>query len=106
MLLMKKVFFDAIRSGRKTTTLRYWRHQRVRPGQVHTMPGLGKVRIESVEVVDLSSLTGAEADDDGFCSRADLLEALERMYPALAKGGEPGRRAYRVRFTHLGNAGS
>ncbi|KPK49383.1 MAG: hypothetical protein AMK72_04665 [Planctomycetes bacterium SM23_25] len=100
MLLMKKAFFEAIRSGRKTVTLRCWRHQRVAPGQVHTVPGLGKVRIESVEAVRLSSVTDADAAADGFRSVAELRKALKKMYPSLRRAGGRGQ-VYAVRFTFL-----
>ena len=101
MLLMKKVFFDAIRSGRKATTVRFWRRQMVRPGEVHTMPGLGKVRIDEVREVALSDLTDADAVADGFASAADLTAALKRMYPTLgATGAADGRTLYAVRFTY------
>lgn len=99
MLLMKKVFFDAIRRGAKTVTLRLWRHQMVRPGQVHTIPGLGRVRIEAVREVALSELTEADAAADGFASVGELLAALKKMYPALGQdGGACGRKLYAVHF--------
>ena len=44
MLLMKKIFFDAIRCGEKTTTLRYWQRQHINPGSVQFVRGLGKLR--------------------------------------------------------------
>ena len=102
---MKKVFFDAVRSERKTTTVRYWRRQMVRPGEIHTVPGLGRVRIEAVEEVELPSLTDSAAADDGFASADELRAALEEMYPGLAGGGETGRRLYVVRFTFLRDGG-
>ena len=102
---MKKAFFDAVRTGRKTTTLRYWRRQMVRPGEVHTVPGLGKLRIEAVQDVELSSLTDADAAADGFASVADLRAALEKMYPALAGRGDTGRKLYAIRFTFLHDGG-
>ena len=76
MLLMKKAFFDAIRSGRKATTVRFWKHQMVRAGEVHTMPGLGKVRIDDVRKIALSELTDDDAVADGFESAAELIAAL------------------------------
>ena len=105
MLLMKKEFFDAIRRGDKTTTVRLWRHRRVRPGAVHTVPGLGKVRIEDVQTVALAELTESDAAADGFASLADLRAALARMYPEAeldAPAGAAdadGRKLYLVHFT-------
>ena len=116
MLLMKKAFFEAVRAGRKTTTVRYWRHRRVRAGQVHTAPGLGKLRIEEVRAVRLSELTAADAAADGFASLAQMRKALKSLYPALPSRGargrsgrgemtdEDGRTLYAVHFTYLENA--
>lgn len=98
MLLMKKDYFPAIRAGRKTTTLRYWRSPRVRPRSVHTVPGLGKVRIDAVEAIDLRGLRDADARADGFGGVAALLRALGRLYPRRQRAG---RRLYLVRFTFL-----
>jgi hypothetical protein len=98
MLLMKKVFFDGIRAGTKTTTLRYWRRRRVRPGSVQTVPGLGRVRIESAEVAEPGELSDDDARADGFADLAALRSALDELYPPEARAG---RRLYRVRFTLL-----
>ncbi len=106
MLLMKKIFFDVIRRGGKTTTLRYWRGRRLRAGQVHTVPGLGKVRIESVRPVELSELTDADAAADGFETLAQLTETLAAIYPDLGKNprqaaNSDNRTLYAVHFTLL-----
>ena len=102
---MKKEFFDAVRRGEKTTTLRFWRWQRVRAGQVHTVPHLGKLRIDTVRQVALAELTGEDAAADGFASLAELQSALEQMYPgaALAGADDDGRKLYLVHFTFLGD---
>jgi hypothetical protein len=91
---MKKKFFEAIRAGRKTTTLRYWRNRRLSPGQIHRVPGLGKVRILDVRQVELSELTDRDAQADGFASRADLLSELRQIYPEMKvpPPKKPGRR--------------
>jgi len=102
MLLMKKRFFPAIRCGEKTTTLRYWRWRHVGAGQVHTVPGLGKVRIDSAEAVRLAELTDSHAADDGFASLAELRAALEEMYTGTnLDDGEAERKLYLVHFTLL-----
>ncbi len=98
MLLMKKAFFDAIRRGAKTTTLRYWDRRRVRPGSVHLVPGLGLVRIDSVEVVAARRLRAADAKADGFAALGKLRAALREMYPP---GERNGRRLFRITFTYL-----
>jgi len=61
MLLMKKVYFDAIRRGDKTTTLRYWRRCNVSQGTFHFVPGLGQVEILDVRQVQIGEITPADA---------------------------------------------
>ena len=58
-------------------------------------PGVGWLKIESVEVVELDGLTDTDAAADGFPTRAGLVEALEGMYPDHAGDG---RRWFLVRF--------
>ena len=99
MLLMKKIFFDAIRAGAKTSTLRYWYSARVRPGSAHRVPGLGGLRIDSVTPVTLSSLTRKDALADGFRTLAALRSVLSKLYPPAQRDG---RRLYLVKFTYLG----
>lgn len=99
MLLMKKCFFDAIRRGTKTTTLRYWLRPMVRPGSRHRIGGLGTVRIDEVRCVSLSSLTARDARADGFASLRALREILRALYPPPVRRT---RRLFRVRFTFLG----
>jgi len=95
MLLMKKKFFGAIRSGEKTTTLRYWRRRMVRPGTLRTIPGLGKVYIEEVRQSRWSELTDADAQSDGFADLEALRSALHELYPPEARRE---RTLYLVRF--------
>ncbi len=99
MLLMKRRYFEAVRTGRKTTTLRYWRQRRVRPGSVHWVPGLGRVRVDAVRPVAPESLTDADARADGFASAAELRAALAEMYPSVDRDG---RTLYQVHFRFLG----
>jgi hypothetical protein len=104
MLLMKKVFFEAIRSGEKTTTLRYWRRRMVRPGSLHTVPGLGKVHIDESRPVEFADLTNSDAKVDGFKSLRALKAALNDLYPPEYR---QGRKLYMVRFKleAAGNSG-
>ncbi len=95
MLLMKKQFFPAIRAGRKTTTLRFWLRPHVRCGSVHRVPGLGRVRILEVDVVDLARLDHADALADGFASADEVRCALDDLYPPALRGN---RRLFRIRF--------
>ena len=99
MLLMKKIFFDSIRTGRKTATLRYWKSQRVRIASIHIVPGLGRVRIDDVKPVAISRLRLADAVSDGFKSLKSLRDTLAGLYPADMR---QGRRLYQVWFTFLG----
>lgn len=98
MLLMKKEYFEAIRDGSKTTTLRYWRGQLVRADTTQTIGGLGKVRIESIGQVEMPDLTDADARADGYENLAQLRQALGRLYPPEKR---KGRSLYLVRFTYL-----
>lgn len=98
MLMMKKIYFDAIRRGEKTTTLRYWRWPRVRPGTVQTIRGLGSIRIDDLTAVGKDDLTDAHARADGFEGLAALREAMDAIYPPANRDG---RRLYLVRFTFL-----
>ncbi len=97
MLLMKKRFFDAIRAGRKTTTVRFWRHARMSAGQVHSIPGLGRIRVEGVEPIGLDGLTEELARSDGFERLSDMTAALEELYGDLRCAD--GRRLFVVRFS-------
>ncbi len=95
MLFMRKEYFAAIRSGRKTTTLRYWSRRQVRPGTDHLIRGLGKVRVLSVERIGPAQLTRADARADGFEDLAELHRALEELYPPEKRNG---RDLYKVTF--------
>lgn len=96
MLLMKKKYFDAIRAGTKTTTLRYWQCCRIKAGSVHAVPGLGRVFVESVQVVNDTDLTDADAQADGFQSLRQLRRALAEIYSPLQRRQ---RKLYKVAFT-------
>lgn len=95
MLYFRRCFFDAIRSGTKTQTIRLWKFQRVKVGQSCFVPGLGRVRIESVDEIKMTSLTAEDARLDGFQSLAELRREITRLYP---NGLSDGRKAWRVRF--------
>jgi len=97
MLLFKKQFLPAIRSGAKTQTIRLWRYRRLRAGQRSYIPGAGYIRITAVEEVDLDRLTNADARPDGFETADQLRTELSRLYPQEIAAGY---RAFRVRF-HL-----
>jgi hypothetical protein len=98
MLLMKKRFFGDIRAGIKTTTLRYWRWCHLREGGIHTVPGLGKVRIDSARCIRMEELTDEDARADSFASLEALAEALDDLYPPDRRAD---RKLYQIGFTLL-----
>ncbi len=95
MLLFKKKFLGAIRSGAKTQTIRLWKFRRMKSGQRSYIPGAGYIRVESVERVELDALTEEDASRDGFGSVAELRAEIARLYPS---GPADGHHAYRIRF--------
>lgn len=98
MLLFKKKFLAAIRSGEKTQTIRLWKVCRLRTGQRSYIPGVGHIRITGVEAVELAQLTDADARPDGFETADQLRAEVARLYPGeLAEG----RRPYRITFQVL-----
>ncbi len=80
MLLFKKKFLPAIRSGEKTQTIRLWKFRHMRTGQRSYIPGVGHIRITRVEQVEIDALTDADAIPDGFPSAAALQHELRTIY--------------------------
>lgn len=95
MLLFKRKFLPAIRSGAKTQTIRLWKHRMMRAGQRSYIPGVGPIRIDCVEQVEISDLTDGDAIPDGFPSAAALRRELRAIYGDRLKADY---RAYRVVF--------
>lgn len=95
MLLFKRKFLDDIRSGAKTQTIRLWKHRMMRSGQRSYIPGVGYIRITSVEQVEVDSLTDADAIPDGFPTAAALKKELNSIYGEKLKNGH---QAFRVIF--------
>jgi hypothetical protein len=96
MLLFKKKFLEAIRSGKKTQTVRLWVRPRMKSGQRSYIPGVGYIHIQSVEQVDIDELTDADAQPDGFPTAAALREEIRAIY---AQYPDRGQKAYRIRFS-------
>lgn len=95
MLLFKKKFLPAIRSGEKTQTIRLWKHRMMRTDQRSYIPGVGYIHIDCVEQVSLEELTDSDALPDGF-ETADALRAeLREIY---ADKLEAGYQTFRVEF--------
>ena len=95
MLLFKKKFLDAIRSGEKTQTIRLWKHRMMRAGQRSYIPGVGRIQILQVEQVAVDELTDADAIPDGFPDAASLQAELKTIYGEKLSAGY---KAFRVVF--------
>jgi hypothetical protein len=95
MLLFKKKFLPAIRSGEKTQTIRLWKHRRMRAGQRSYIPGVGAIHVTFVEEVELGRLSDADARPDGFASADQLRAEIAQLYPQQLAAGY---RAYRIVF--------
>ena len=98
MLLFKKKFLPAIRSGEKSQTVRLWKFSRMRAGQRSYIPGAGYIRLTKVEEVQLEALTDDDARPDGFETADQLRGEILRLYPRQLADGY---RAYRIVFTLL-----
>jgi len=80
-LFFKRIFQQAIREGRKQTTIRRWDRPLLAAGEQAYSPGLGWLVIDSVEVVELESLDDDHARADGFDTKILLVQALQAFYP-------------------------
>ena len=98
MLLFKKKFLPAIRAGEKTQTIRLWKHCRMRAGQRSYIPGIGYIRIHTVDPIELAQLTDDDARPDGFATADDLRQELDQLYGDRVAAGE---RTYRIVFSVL-----
>jgi hypothetical protein len=95
VLLFKKKFLDAIRTGRKTQTVRVWKHRHVRAGQISYTPGVGRIRIVAIDDVLLDELDDDDARRDGFESAEQLVAEIRDLY---AERLEDGYRIFRIQF--------
>jgi hypothetical protein len=102
MLLFKKKFLPAIRSGEKTQTIRLWKWRQMRAGQRSYIPGAGYVRIDGVDEVRVEDLSDADAVPDGFPTAAALRHELEAIYGDKLAAGY---KAFRVAFHVVAEAG-
>ena len=99
LFVFKKEYKPLIISGQKTQTIRIWKRCWLREGQIVNSPHLGKLRIESIKELKLSDLTQKDARLDGFESKAQMLDAIRKIYKDSHTGDA---RCYRVRFKYLG----
>ncbi len=95
MLLFKKKFLPAIRSGEKTQTIRLWKWRIMRGGQRSYIPGAGHIRVDAVAEVRLDDLTDADALPDGFPTADALRKELTTIYGDKLAAGY---KAFRVTF--------
>jgi hypothetical protein len=95
MLLFKKKFLPAIRSGEKTQTIRLWKFRHMRAGQPSYIPGIGRISIIAVDPVDIDALTDDDAIPDGFPTAAALQNELRTIYGEKLAAGY---QAFRIAF--------
>ena len=98
-LLFRKEFHDAIRSGAKRQTIRFWKQRPVRPGGRLHSPRLGKFLITAIDEIDPATLTDDDARLDGFASAEALREKLVELYGSITP---PGRKCFKLTFEFLG----
>ena len=96
MLLFKKKFLDAIRTGRKTQTIRVWKRPYVKAGQMSYTPGVGRIHIVGIEEIGLDDLTDDDARPDGFESAKQLVAEIRSLYAERLEGGY---RVFKIHFT-------
>jgi hypothetical protein len=90
-VLFQQRFVPGIRSGQITLTFRRWKRPQAAAGRVQRSPA-GRLEILDVSVVDVPSISAAEARLAGYPDRSTLLAGLTE--------GD-GRQLYRVEFRHL-----
>ena len=98
MLLFKKKFLAAIRSGEKTQTVRLWPYRRMRAGQRSYIPGVGYIGVLAVDEVTLDALADEDARLDGFATAEALRAEIASLYEEQQAAGH---RVFRVRFNVL-----
>jgi hypothetical protein len=99
-LLFRKEFHDAIRSGRKRQTIRFWKQRPVKPGGRMHSPKLGKFRITEITEIDASDLTDEDARLDGLPSIEALRAKLIELYGSTTP---PDRKCFKITFDFLGD---
>ena len=82
---------DGIHSGGTVLAFRRWKRSQVVPGRRYRT-GIDMVEVESVDVVDPSSVDAAQACEAGYASVGDLLASLR---------GDPALPIYRIRLRRI-----
>jgi hypothetical protein len=85
---MSMRFKEPIERGEVNLTFRRWKRCQVVAGNVYRT-AVGRLRIDTVAVVDPARITAADARKAGFASKAELLGELR---------GTPDLPVYRIRF--------
>jgi hypothetical protein len=92
--LFKQRFLSGLADGSVTVAYRNWRRPTVKMGGTLQTPA-GQLGIDSVDVVELSSITAPEAARAGYKSKDELLAELSATR-------QPDRRLYRIAFHRIG----
>ena len=82
---------DGIHSGAIVLAFRRWKRSQVVPGRRYRT-GIDMVEVESVDVVEPSSLDAAQAREAGYASVGELLAGLR---------GDPALPVYRIRLRRI-----
>jgi hypothetical protein len=82
---------DGIHSGAIVLAFRRWKRSQVVPGRRYRT-GLDMVEVESVDVVEPSSVDAAQAREAGYASTGELLADLR---------GDPALPVYRIRLRRI-----
>ena len=82
---------DGIHSGVIVLAFRRWKRSQVVPGR-HYRTGIDLVEVESVDVVEPSSVDATQAREAGFASVGELLANLR---------GDPALPIYRIRLRRI-----
>ena len=82
---------DGIHSGAVVLAFRRWKRSHVVPGR-HYRTGIDMVEVESVDVVEPSSVDATQAREAGYASVGELLANLR---------GDPALPIYRIRLRRI-----
>jgi hypothetical protein len=102
-MLLTKAVLDGIVEGRINRVFRRWQKPTVKSGgTLRTVVGM--LNVHSVELIDQTQITDAEAIQAGFTNAEDLLTDLFRERPNSSRGArsEGERSLYRITVTFAG----
>jgi hypothetical protein len=90
-VLFEQRLRDGIHSGAIVLAFRRWKRRQVVPGRRYRT-GMDLVEVESVDVVEPSSVDAAQAREAGYASVGELLASLR---------GDPALPVYRIRLRRI-----